>query len=135
VETNESTEASAPAATRTAKPVILATTATTTTVEEPAPITVPDDLADQHVSSRVDPVYPETLRRKGVHGEVVLQALVAKDGSVDSVSVVSGNPQLAAAAMDAVKQWKYQTYLHNGAPASFQTNVTVAFEPAPKSTH
>lgn len=124
-----------PASGKTAKPVILATTATTTTIEEPAPVTVPDDVADQHVSSRVDPVYPETLRRKGVRGDVVLQALVTKDGSVDSVSVVSGNPQLATAAMDAVKQWKYQTYLHNGEPAGFQTNVTVAFEPAPKAAH
>lgn len=134
IETSESTEAAASTSTKTAKPVILATTASTTTVEEPA-IVVADDVADQHVSSRVDAVYPETLRRKGVHGDVVLQALVAKDGSVDSVNVVSGNPQLATAAMDAVKQWKYQTYLHNGVPASFQTNVTVAFEPTPKSAH
>ena len=128
-------ETESPASIKTAKPVILATTATTTTVEDLTPVTVPDDIADQHVSSRVDPVYPEALRRKGVHGNVVLQALVAKDGSVDSVSVVSGNPQLAAAAMDAVKEWKYQIYLHNGSPAAFQTNVTVAFEAAPKSAH
>ncbi len=134
VETVEPTAAAA-TTTGTARPLILATTATTTTVEEPTPITVPDNLADQHVSSRVDAVYPESLRRKGVHGDVVLQALIGKDGLVDSVSVVSGNPQLAAAALDAVKQWKYQTYIHNGAPASFQTNVTVAFEPAPKSAH
>jgi len=131
----ESSAATAATTIKTAKPVLLATTATTTTVEDPAPINVPGDLADQHVSARVDPVYPESLRRKGVHGDVVLQALIRKDGSVDSVSVVSGNPQLAAAALDAVKQWKYETYIHNGAPADFQTNVTIAFEPAPKSTH
>jgi TonB family protein len=129
------TETESPASAKAAKPIILATTATTTTGDDLAAVTVPDDIADQHVSSRVDPVYPEALRRKGVHGYVVLQALVANDGSVNSVSVVSGNPQLAAAAMDAVKQWKYQTYLHNGTPTAFQTNVTVAFEAAPKSAH
>ena len=117
----------AAAATTSSTPVILATTATTTTPEEPAPISVADELADQHVSTRVDPIYPESLRRKGVHGDVVLQTMVAKDGSVDSVTVISGNPQLAPAAMDAVKQWKYETYVHSGVAVGFQTNVTVEF--------
>ena len=110
-----------------AKPVILATTATNTIVEDPEPITVAAELADQHVSTRVDPIYPETLRRKAVYGDVVLQTVVAKDGSVSSVSVVSGNPQLAAAAEEAVKQWKYETFVHDGVAVSFQTHVTVEF--------
>jgi TonB family protein len=122
------------ATTTSSKPVILATTATTTTAEEPAPISVADELADQHVSTRVDPIYPESLGRKGVHGDVVLQTIVAKDGSVDSVSVISGNPQLAPAAMDAVKQWKYETYVHGGVAVSFQTNVTVEFATPQKSS-
>ncbi|HZQ67372.1 MAG TPA: TonB family protein [Terriglobales bacterium] len=116
------------------KPVLLATTATTSTLEEPAPITVADDLAEQHVATRVEPLYPEALRLKGVRGEVVLQAVVAKDGSVDSVSVLSGNPTLAARAMDAVKQWKYETYIHDGVPVGFQTKVTVRFEAPQKLT-
>ena len=133
-----------PVANAAGKPLIVATSATTSAAVAPAttalsketsPITVPDDLAAQHLSNRVDPAYPETLRRKGVHGEVVLQAIIAKDGTVDSLTVISGNPQLAAAAIDAVKQWRYLAYLHNGVPVSFQTNVTVAFETAPKAAH
>jgi TonB family protein len=127
-------ESATPANDTTQQPVILAASATSTVAEEPAPITVPDDLANEHLVARVEPVYPAALRRKGVRGDVVLQALVAKDGTVESLSVINGNPQLAAAAMDAVKQWRYESYLHNGAPAIFQTNVTVSFETSPKTS-
>lgn len=134
----DSTTAEVPSS-ETKKPVILATSATTpepaAPASEPASITVPDELASQHISSRVDPIYSDALRRKGIRGEVVLQATVAKDGSVDSVSVVSGNPQLAAAAMDAVKQWRYQTYLHDGVATGFQTNVTLEFGASEKAAH
>lgn len=113
-------------------PVVLSTSATTSTTSAEPPLTVADDLADKHVSSRVIPVYPDRLRRKGIAGDVVLQVSVSKEGSVDTVEAVSGNPQLATAASDAVKQWHYETYYHNGQPSPFQTQVTIHFGAAAK---
>ena len=110
-------------------PVILSTS--TTTNEKPAvesePLVVAEDVADSHVSYRVLPTYPETARKKGLKGSVVLNASIDKDGNVAGLEVVSGNAQLANAAVAAVKQWRYQAYYHNGQPSEFQTQVTVRF--------
>jgi TonB family protein len=110
-------------------PVILTTSATTaqkSAVESEPPV-VADDVADSHVAYRVQPTYPEAARKKGVKGSVVLNASIDKDGNVSGLEVVSGNAQLANAAVAAVKQWRYQVYYHNGQPAEFQTQVTVQF--------
>jgi TonB family protein len=110
-------------------PVILSTSATT--VQKPAtesePLVLAEDVADSHVAYRVQPAYPEAAHKKGVKGNVVLTANVDKDGKVASVEVVSGNAQLASAAVAAVKQWRYEAYYHDGQPAEFQTQVTVRF--------
>ena len=114
---------------KSAAPVILSTSATTTSkpTAESEPLVVAEDAADSHVAYRVQPAYPETARKKGVKGSVVLNASVDKDGNVSGLEVVSGNPQLANAAVAAVKQWRYEAYFHNGQPSEFQTQVTVRF--------
>jgi TonB family protein len=89
---------------------------------------VPEDYADDQVIRRVHPVYPKQARVRKLHGTVVLQAIVNKQGKVDSLQLVSGDPLLAQAAADAVKQWRYKPYAHNGEAADFQTRVTVAFK-------
>ena len=89
---------------------------------------VPEDYADDQVIRRVHPVYPKQARVRKLHGTVVLQAIVNKQGKVDSLQLVSGDPLLAQAAADAVKQWRYKPYAHNGEPADFQTRVTVDFK-------
>ncbi|HVO80915.1 MAG TPA: TonB family protein [Terriglobales bacterium] len=92
------------------------------------PLMVPAEVADKHVSHRVAPVYPDWARHKHLEGEVLLRASVNDDGSVDSVQVLDGHPRLAPAAVEAVRQWRYQIYYHNGQPSAFQTEVTVRFE-------
>jgi periplasmic protein TonB len=92
------------------------------------PVVLAEDLADAHVSYRVQPVYPYAARRKGVEGAVVLQVSVNTDGSVGSVRVLSGNTQLAPSAVEAVKQWRYEPYYATGQPVVFQTQVTVRFQ-------
>jgi TonB family protein len=89
---------------------------------------VPEDYADDQVVRRVHPTYPKQARLRKMHGTVVLQAIVNKQGKVDSLQLVSGDPLLAQAAADAVKQWRYKPYAHNGEPADFQTRVTVDFK-------
>src|SRR4029077_13394594 len=69
------------------------------------PVVLAEDLADAHVSYRVQPVYPYAARRKGVEGAVVIMVSVNTDGTIGSVRVLSGNTQLAPSAIEAVKQW------------------------------
>jgi protein TonB len=90
---------------------------------------VPEDYADDQVIHRVRAVYPKQARGRKLQGTVVLQAIVDKKGKVNSLQLVSGDPVLAQAAADAVKQWRYKPYSHNGDPAEFQTRITVEFHP------
>jgi protein TonB len=92
------------------------------------PVVLAEDLADAHVSYRVQPVYPYAARRKGVEGAVVIKVSVNTDGTVGPVRVLSGNTQLAPSAVEAVKQWHYEPYYASGQPVVFQTQVTVRFQ-------
>lgn len=56
---------------------------------------------------KVDPVYPELARKMNMTGTVKVKISIATDGSVHDVEILGGNPVLAAAVEDAVKQWKY----------------------------
>jgi TonB family protein len=75
----------------------------------------------------VNPVYPETARANGVQGTVKLHIIQAKDGSLGQIELVSGDSQLVQAAIDAVKQWRYQPSLLNGQPEEVDTEVSVVF--------
>jgi TonB family protein len=71
----------------------------------------------------VYPVCPETSAR----GKVSLEAVVAYDGAVSRVRVLSGNRVLAAAALEAVRQWRYQPLSKDGQTLERETNITVSF--------
>jgi protein TonB len=73
------------------------------------------------------PVYPPLARQARIQGTVVLRAVIGKDGSIENLTLVSGHPMLAPAAIDAVKQWKYKPYLLNGEPVEVDTEVLVNF--------
>jgi protein TonB len=109
-------------------PAAALTGAATVTTPESEILEVPEDYADDQVVHRVHPTYPHQARTKKLHGTVILQAIVNKQGRVDSLQLLSGDPILAQAAADAVKQWRYKPYSHNGEPAEFQTRVTVDFK-------
>jgi periplasmic protein TonB len=115
--------------------VLLPTSATRNASSDGEPVEVAAEYSDEHVSHRVTPIYPEKARHKRLEGDVLLQASVNEDGSVESVQVLDGNPQLVAAAVEAVRQWRYETYYHNGQPAAFRTDVTVRFELPKKPAH
>ena len=53
--------------------------------------------------------------------------MIGKDGSIENLTLVSGHPMLAPAAIEAVKQWKYKPYLLNGEPVEVDTEVLVNF--------
>ena len=76
---------------------------------------------------RVAPIYPPIAKAQRLQGVVVLQAVIGKDGLLHSITVVSGPPLLQQAAIDAVKQWKYQPYLLGGEPVEIKTQVNLQF--------
>jgi TonB family protein len=76
---------------------------------------------------KVDPEYPELARRARVEGEVVLKISVNEEGYVSNVEIISGHQLLRQAAVDAVKQWKYEPALSNGKPSAAKTTVMVHF--------
>jgi protein TonB len=76
---------------------------------------------------QVSPPYPPLARQAGVQGAVVLHAIIARDGSIESLQVVSGHPMLVRAALDAVRQWRYKPTLLGGQPVEVETTITVNF--------
>ena len=76
---------------------------------------------------KVNPNYPPLARQARIQGQVILRAVISKDGSIENLTLVSGHPMLAPAAIDAVKQWKYKPYLLNGEPVEVDTEVLVNF--------
>lgn len=77
--------------------------------------------------NKVEPIYPKLALVAGIRGEVRLHAIIAKDGTIQSISVVSGHPLLAKAAVDAVSQWRYRPYVLNKEPVEVETFITVNF--------
>jgi protein TonB len=83
--------------------------------------------AENHLISRTEPQYPAEALAAHRSGSVVLEVQVAEDGSVSSIRTISGDPLLAAAASDAVRNWRYRPYRQNDHSSQFQTDVTVSF--------
>ena len=92
------------------------------------PPVVISHLSEAQLLNKVDPVYPRIAVLTGTQGEVKLHAIIARDGSIESLSVISGHPMLAGAAVDAVKQWRYRPYFLNGEPVEVETFITVNFK-------
>ena len=68
---------------------------------------VSEKAAETFIEHKVPPAYPEEARKKHIQGAVVMQVEISKGGEVENVRVISGDPLLATAATEAVKQWKY----------------------------
>jgi len=78
--------------------------------------------------TKVQPQYPEDARQARIQGSVVLKALIDKNGDVEELTLVSGHPLLAPAAIEAVKQWQYKPYLLNGQAVKVETQIVVNFQ-------
>ena len=85
---------------------------------------VKTDELSRKPKTRVAPVYPDVARRMGVYGIVKLSVVVAPNGTVKSSKVIGGHPVLVNAAMDAMKQWKFES-----APTESSGIVEFKFQP------
>jgi len=54
------------------------------------------------------PNYPESARRAGIQGQVILEGVIGKDGVIRHLKVLEGHPMLTSAALDAVEEWRYK---------------------------
>ena len=84
-------------------------------------------MQESQLISRVIPAYPQIARVARVSGTVELMVLVGRDGRVLSVEVLSGNSLLAAAAKQAVEQWRYHPAILDGQAVEVEARVTGRF--------
>jgi periplasmic protein TonB len=76
---------------------------------------------------KVEPKYPVLAKAARVQGEVVLSAIISKEGKIENLALVSGHPMLVPAAIEAVSRWEYRPYLLNGQPVEVESNIIVTF--------
>ncbi len=94
---------------------------------KPGRIRIGGNVTQAKLIHQVNPVPPAEAFRNHLQGTVLLHIVIDVDGIVKQVEVVSGPPELAPAAVDAVRQWRYQPTLLNGDPVEVDTTVTVSF--------
>jgi TonB family protein len=98
----------------------------------PAPVlqtvNVSQGVSQGLLIKKAAPSYPGNALRMRIEGSVQLLATISKTGDISAVKILSGDANLARAAADAVKQWKYKPYLLDGAPVEMQTQITVSFK-------
>jgi len=95
--------------------------------EAPKAIRVGGQVQAANLIRKVAPPYPVMAKTARIQGAVVFNAIISKDGSVQSLMLVSGHPLLVPAATEAVKQWLYKPTLLNGDPVDVITQITVNF--------
>jgi len=76
---------------------------------------------------RVEPLYPIIPKQLGRSGKVELRAIIATDGSIQSLEVVDGDPMFFQSALNAVSQWRYRPTILNGVPVEIDTHITVIY--------
>jgi protein TonB len=94
---------------------------------KPAALPAISRLSEGLLIRRVAPDYPFTAKVARVEGTVVLTAVISAEGRIEGLEVKSGHPMLIAAAMNAVKQWRYRPYVLNGRPTEAQAVITINF--------
>jgi TonB family protein len=96
-------------------------------VEAAGAIKVNPDVMDENLIVQRVPAYPEAAKLNGIEGDVVMQALISKEGTVKRVHVMEGDSRLRNAAEEAVYKWRYRPYVLHGQPVEVATTVTVNF--------
>jgi protein TonB len=80
------------------------------------------------LTTQVRAVYPKDAKKKRIQGTIHLQVLITKTGEPQIIEVLKGgDPQLIAAALEAVKQWRYSPCLLNSEPVEIRTQIDINF--------
>lgn len=98
------------------------------TLPPPPRVKVSAGVSQGNLVHQVQPAYPPLAITARIQGSVVLAAVIARDGRIENLRVLSGPPMLVKAALDAVSQWRYRPYLLNSEPVEVETQITVNFK-------
>lgn len=106
---------------------LISSTAPPPRVATPQKLRISSGVAEANKIGGSDPVYPAMAKIAHVQGDVVLQAVISKTGTIENLHAVSGHPILIQAAMEAVRGWRYKPTYLNGEPVEVETTITVKF--------
>ena len=95
--------------------------------EAPKRIRVGGNVQAANIMQKVNPIYPPEAKAQRIQGQVRFTVIIGKDGTVQNITLVSGDPVLAQAAREAVQKWIYKPTLLNGDPVEVATQVDVNF--------
>jgi protein TonB len=92
-----------------------------------APLHVSTGVLQGMLIAPIRPAYPAIAKAAHVEGVVVVEAVISRTGTIESLRVVSGPAMLQHAAMEAIREARYQPFRLNGEPTEVQTTITVNF--------
>jgi TonB family protein len=107
--------------------MVLGGARTDTNPTPPSRIRIGGNVQQTKLVLQPRPTYPPEAKLAHIQGVVKLNAIIAKDGTIQNLEVISGEPALVQSALDAVKQWVYQTTLLNGQPVEVMTEIDVNY--------
>ena len=90
-------------------------------------VPIESDELQKHLEHAVTPAYPQVARTAGIEGDVVLRAYVSSEGRVTALKVLAGPPILARAAVEAVRQWRYEPLTLNSRPTNVVATLVIEF--------
>ncbi len=93
----------------------------------PQRIRVGGNVEAAKLERQIQPIYPQIAKTAHIQGTVVLHAVIAKDGSIQELTYVTGPALLMRSAMDAVRQWHYAPTELNGQPVEVDTTIQVVY--------
>jgi len=93
------------------------------------PVRRSQGVVQSNLIHTVQPIYPRLAIATRTQGTVILEAVITREGTIDSsrLRVLTGNPLLNSAAIEAVQQWRYRPTLLSGQPVEVLTTITVNF--------
>jgi TonB family protein len=98
-----------------------------TSTQSASSLRISTEALAQKLVSKVSPAYPVEAKKERVQGEVLLEVNVNAKGEVDNIRIMRGHPLLVHAALDSVKQWKYEPYVKDGVAVPVMSTVYVNF--------
>ena len=88
----------------------------------------PQNFVPAKITHKEPAVYPQAMKRSGLRGEVLLGFVITKEGNVSNVVVLnSNNPGFNEAAIEALKEWKFEPAQHDGKPEDAKMRLTIVF--------
>jgi periplasmic protein TonB len=111
-----------------ARDLPLGNSLSTSNLSGPGPPLRVSRLNEGSIIRRVKPAYPALAKLAGIQGDVLIEAMISRNGTIENLRVLSGHPTLAASAKEAVAQWQFRPYILNGKPIEVVTQITVEFK-------